>query len=519
MKLQTTTIMSVATLLILFGGAIIIVIFSVIQPVYLERLSHTTMLTMAGALAYELRLDLHAQDQSRFVQVVQPIIEGKDVYGVAVYDDLGELRFSSFDTLRLPQQLEPLIHYQAIDTQQTKYLTETVRGTLIHTLYYPLRDGDTIVGVLRLMCTFESLRQYRRNTFESSLLMIGGAILTILLLLTALLSQIFKRIQAVTTTMETMIRSRDFTQRTLIASQDEIGKLGQVFHKITERLLHLTHEIQQAGQRLKPSVTHITDAAQSHQHAAEALLTASEDVNRKVEALKHLTEQIDQKAGAVVSNAEYTLNNTIHGMDMVDELVAEMTEIDAISRDGVQHVVHLLEKAGQIAEIITIIDDMTANTKLIAFNATVEAARAGDAGRGFSVVAIEIRNLADSIGVATGNIRTIIQDIQEATHRSARVEARERDKVERGMRIVTRTKEHLDLVLHRLDETVAHAREISLATEEQNAATDRILGNMHTFLAIAHTTRTSSAETAAAVKELERLGAELRTTVAQFRLE
>lgn len=495
------------------------VMFGVIQPAHLKTLIHTTMLNMASALAYELQLDLHTQDHARFHQIVQPITNGKDVYGIAVYDAVGELRFSSFDTLRLPQQLEPLVHYQTLDARQTVFHSETLRGTQVYTLYSPLHTGDVSMGVLRLMCHFESLRTYRRRTFEIGLLMTAGAILTILLLLTALLSRVFTRIRAVTTTMGTMIRSRDLTQWTLVASHDEIGELGQMLHKMIERLLHLTHEIQQTGLRLTPSVAHIAEVAQSHEQAAVELLTAIAEVKRGVEALQHLAEQIDTRAGAVVSNAEYTLNTTIQGMEMVDELVTEMTEIDAINREGVQHVAQLLEKAGQISEIVTMIEDMTANTKLIAFNATVEAARAGESGRGFSVVATEIRTLADTISGATDNIRTIIQEMQEATGQSARIKARERDKIEHGVRIVSRTKEHLDMVLHRLDETVTHARDISFATEEQHAATDRISEKMQTFFEIAHAAKVSSADTTASVKQLERVGSELRTTVEQFRLE
>ena len=167
------------------------------------------------------------------------------------------------------------------------------------------------------------------------------------------------------------------------------------------------------------------------------------------------------------------------------ELVTEMNDIDEITREGVQQITALNKEAQQITEIVTIIEDITANTKLIAFNATVEAARAGESGKGFSVVANEIRSLADSVGVATGNIRKIIQGMQDATTQSAEIEAREKEKVEHVLQSVQRTKDHLDMVLRMLDDTVNHARDISLATEEQKVSNDRIFEKMQEFFEIA----------------------------------
>jgi methyl-accepting chemotaxis protein len=221
----------------------------------------------------------------------------------------------------------------------------------------------------------------------------------------------------------------------------------------------------------------------------------------------------------VLNNAEYTLKKTIRGVEVVEELVTEMNDIDEITREGVQQITALNKEAQQITEIVTIIEDITANTKLIAFNATVEAARAGESGKGFSVVANEIRNLADSVGVATSNIRKIIQGMQDATTQSAEIEAREKEKVEHVLQSVQRTKDHLDMVLRMLDDTVNHARDISLATEEQKVSNDRIFEKMQEFFEIAQFAKVRSADTSASARELDRLAEELQATVEQFKLD
>jgi len=109
--------------------------------------------------------------------------------------------------------------------------------------------------------------------------------------------------------------------------------------------------------------------------------------------------------------------------------------------------------------------------------------------------------------------------MQEATARSAEIEAQERAKVEHGTEVVQRTKEHLDMVLNTLDDTVTYARDISLATEEQKASTGRIIDKMQTFFEMALSVKGSSANTSISAKELERLAEELQATVKRFRLD
>jgi methyl-accepting chemotaxis protein len=389
----------------------------------------------------------------------------------------------------------------------------------ILSLFYPISDGNETIGALQLMFTTDSLRQYRWESMSSSLLACGIGLIVLIVLVYFLLSRLFNRIQAVVTKMNTIIQERDLTQRVVVESRDEIGELGDVFNKMVERLFHLTQEIQRAGLRVTSSTEQIVDVARSHLEAAEDLLRSLEEAKTGIEALKKLANQISGKAETVLTNAEYTLRKTIRGVEVVEELVTEMNDIDEITREGVQQVTALNKEAQQITEIVTIIEDITANTKLIAFNATVEAARAGESGKGFSVVANEIRNLADSVGVATSNIRKIIQGMQDATTQSAEIEAREKEKVEHVLQSVQRTKDHLDMVLRMLDDTVNHARDISLATEEQKVSNDRIFEKMQEFFEIAQFAKVRSADTSASARELDRLAEELQATVEQFKLD
>jgi methyl-accepting chemotaxis protein len=518
MKLQTKIILYVSAVLIILVLAIAYVVFGLLQPVRLEKFMEATMLKVAKSIAYEVRLAVQMHDDERLTQLASSLSQVDDVVGLAVYDTAGKLHFS-LEPGNTPPELPAWTYLQIFDKRQHLFQKEALADQEVLHLFYPISDEQKVIGALRLTFTFESIRQYRVESISVSLIACGIGLVILVGLVYSLLSQLFRRIRAVRTKMTTIIQERDLTQRVMIESPDEIGELGDVFNNMVETLLHLTREIQIVGLRVTSSAAQIVDVAKAHLEAAEDLMGSVEEAKAGVEELKKLAEQISGKTALVLKNAEYTLNKTILGGEVVEELVTEISEIDEINQESVRQMTALNEKAQQITEIVTLIEDMTANTKLIAFNATIEAARAGGAGKGFSVVASEIRSLADSVGVATRNIRAIIQDMQAATTRSAETEAKEREKVEHGTLIVTRTKEHLDMVLKMLEDTVNHARDISLATEEQKVSNSQIIERIQEFFQIAQFTKSKSAETSASARELDRLAEELQAMVERFKLE
>lgn len=519
MKLKTKIITYVSTVLVSLVLAIAIIVFWVIQPDRLEKLMRATMLKVAGSVVYELGLQLQENDSTRFNKLSRRLIRLEDVYGLSVYDLDGRLYFTSQHMTILEPKIEQAIYQQVFQEQQHLFVEEMIDQQNMLSLFYPIIENDRLLGALKLTFTFESLHAYRRESIVASLLACIVGLFILVILVYYLLSNVFSRIRAVITKMNTIIRERDLTQRVHVQSRDEIGELGEVFNRMVEGLLRLTREIQGAGLRVTTSTEKIVETARYQLERAEELMESVDEARRGVEDVKKLSEHISKKAETVLNNAEYTFKKTIRGVEVIEELVTEMNEVDVINKESVRQINALIHKAQQITEIVTMIEDITANTKLIAFNATIEAARAGDAGKGFSVVASEIRSLADSVGVATNNIRKIIRDMQEATTLSAEIEAKEQQKVEHGLLSVRRTKEHLDMVQRMLDDTVKHAREISQATEEQKTSNDTLFKKIQEFFHIAQSTKASSANTSESARSLDRLAEEMQATVERFKLE
>ena len=520
MKLKTKIVSYVSAALVGLVATIALIVFWGIQPNRLQKLEQATLLKVATGLNYELGAELQDDDSTRFNHMSRRLLQLEDVYGLAVYNRLGRLHFSSEYKKILSPELPDVVYQRVYREQQALFRQETLEDETVLSLFYPIRlEDDKVIGALQLSFNFASLKQYRQESLRASLLACAIGLIILIILIYSLLSSLFGRIRTVITKMDTIIREQDLTQRVLVQSTDEIGELGAVFNRMVDHLLQLTREIQNAGSRVTESTEKIVTVAKSQQETAEDLILSAEESKSSVEAVKKLADHIAGKTGTVLANAEHSLQNTVKGARLVEELVTEMNEVDQITKEGVQQVNDLIEKAEQITEIVTIIEEMTANTKLIAFNATIEAARAGEAGKGFSVVAGEIRSLADHVAAATATIRGIIQDMQEATTLSAEIERREQTKVGQGLQSVKHTKEHLDMVLHMLDDTVKHAREIVSATDRQKTATGSLMGTMQEFFQIAQNAKGSSIKTSASARELERLADGMQNSVERFKLE
>ena len=516
MKLKTKIITYVSGVLVTLVLSSACVVFGVMQPIRLEQFMRDTMLKVAVGLIYEISMDVQENDHARFDDLTRRLLALGDVHSLIVYAPDGHVRLTS---VAPPPPIAPELLRTIWQSQQPHFETEQVAPQPLESLYYPINAAPTVGGVLKLSFTFASLHAYRRDSLFASLFACVVGLVVLVALVYVLLSNLFRRIRSVIFKMNTIIREQDLTQRVLVQSSDEIGELGEVFNRMADRLLELTKATQRSGLRVTASTEQIVSVAKSQLETAEQFMVSVEQARSGVALFKNLSDQISANAQSVLTNAEFTLHQTIQSVAVVAELVTQMNAVEAINREGIRQIEILIQKAQQITAIVTIIEEITANTKLIAFNATIEAARAGEAGRGFSVVAHEIRSLAASVDVATGNIRKIIRDMQDATTRSAEIENQEQAQVEHGLHGVTRTQEHLDLVLNMLRETVKHARDISAATANQTISTNNLFDTMQKFFQIAQSTKTSSEHTSASARELDRLAEGMQRTVERFKLD
>lgn len=250
----------------------------------------------------------------------------------------------------------------------------------------------------------------------------------------------------------------------------------------------------------------------SQQSAAVAEITST------TEELSASSSQIAEHAKSVVDVATKTWEDTKRGAISVETVIMTMGEINSDSQDTMNEIVELGKKSKEISKIMEIINNVADQTKLIAFNAALEAAGAGEAGRRFGVVAVEIRRLADSVMESTGEIEGKVNEIQEAINRLVIASEKASKVIKEGVDYSTETASVLIDVIDASQSTTDAAKQISLSTQQQKTASNQVVTALKEIVAGSGQTTHSINRISSISKELAVLSDDLRGFVEKFEL-
>jgi methyl-accepting chemotaxis protein len=195
-----------------------------------------------------------------------------------------------------------------------------------------------------------------------------------------------------------------------------------------------------------------------------------------------------------------------------------MGDIRADNQHSLQEIVELGAKSKEISKVMEIINTIADQTKLIAFNAALEASSAGEAGKRFSVVASEIRRLADSVTDSTSEIETKIQEIQDSISRLVITSEKGGSIITSGMEASTSTARSLDDLVNAASHTSSAAQQISLSTQQQKTASNQVVVALREIVTASSHAAQSIGRISQISHEMTVMSAELGNTVQQFKL-
>lgn len=268
------------------------------------------------------------------------------------------------------------------------------------------------------------------------------------------------------------------SNRSLTQAQAQLGEQSVALLHSNEKLMEKNIQQVELGSELSTSATQMQLASQQQASGATQQASAISEVSTTIEELGSTASQIAQSSGQVAGAAQQTLENLSSGQDAVDESIQAMERIRTRVQDVSERVLGLGERSQQIGEIIDLIDDISDETHLLALNAAIEAAGAGEHGRRFAVVAAEVKNLANRALVAAREVRGVIAEMRQATT-SAVLAAEEGGKeVERGVELAHRAGQVMDTIVIVAERTAQSAAEISLATAQQQSASEQVVETM-----------------------------------------
>ena len=266
----------------------------------------------------------------------------------------------------------------------------------------------------------------------------------------------------------------DLTQRAQSTNTDELGSLGKSLNEMVVGLTELTGQTRTATQNLRSASSEILASTQQQVASMTEQTAAVQETSSTMEEISESGTQVAERAKEVSAAAEATSSHTQSGLTAVQAMTRAMDSIREQAQSVAENIVSLSEKTQVVEEIIATVNDIAERSHLLALNASIEAAAAGESGRSFSVVAQEMKNLADQAKDATVQVRAILGEIQKGINTSVMLTEEALKRVESGKDQADVAEKNIQQLGTSIQESVKAFQQIVAATNQQQIGFDQV---------------------------------------------
>ncbi len=312
--------------------------------------------------------------------------------------------------------------------------------------------------------------------------------------------------------------NNDLTKKIPVTTKDEIGELTTWFNSYVDNLHDIIKKVSDATNGINSGIGELLLSVERQATVSTEQSAAVSEITSTMEEFSASSTQIADHADSVVDIASKTWENTKRGAVAVESVLMKMNDITNDSQKSIQEIVDLGRKSREITKVMEIINTIADQTKLIAFNAALEASSAGESGKRFGVVAVEIRRLADSVMESTGEIESKINEIQESINRLVIASEKGAKGIQEGMEHSNQTAVILSGIVDDAQGTTDAAKQISLSTQQQKTASNQVVVALREIMSGAGQTSESISKIHSFSKQLTELSDNLRELVEKFRL-
>ncbi len=299
-------------------------------------------------------------------------------------------------------------------------------------------------------------------------------------------------------------------------SRDEIGHAARAMNEMKRSLVEMIRSTAIIADRLATASGEISSSVERQAQGAETQKDQTNQVAAAMEEMASTVLQVSENSTKAADASRDAAETAKSGGKIVDDTLGKMRAIAHSVGETAKKVQSLGKGSDQIGEIIGVIDDIADQTNLLALNAAIEAARAGEQGRGFAVVADEVRKLAERTGKATKEIAQMIKGIQSETKNAVGAMEEGMVQVEEGVKSTVQAGRSLQEIIRMSEQVGDMILQIATAATEQSSTTEQINVNVEQIATISQESASASQHTSKSVLELSSVAQELHSQIAKF---
>ncbi len=304
-----------------------------------------------------------------------------------------------------------------------------------------------------------------------------------------------------------------------IDSGDEIGKAGEALNRMKNNLRQIIHSIAGTASHVASASEQISSSATQQAESAEIQKDQAVQVAAAMQEMSSTVISVSDSCNKAADAARQAAETARMGGSIVEGTLTKMRVIAESVGATAKKMEDLGKSSDQIGRIIGVIDDIADQTNLLALNAAIEAARAGEQGRGFAVVADEVRKLAERTTTATKEIAHMIKNIQDETRAAVAAMETGTKQVQEGVTSTSKAGDSLRAIIQMSEQVGGMITEIATAATQQSSTTEQVNMNIDQISKLVKESAIGAQQSATACQDLSSLALDLQTMVGKFKLD